>query len=494
MPLSGLALGRIVMFSPNLSRHTQLRRRPVALSSNALVDIQSRGIARLRGLQGRISRESRLFLAISLVHFPLGVVLYNAGPLALLHPIAVVLLGMLWAFQRHVTLDRVALVVAYLIGSEVLWRMAKIPVPWEFGKYSSVAIMFVALMSRKPFKVPLLSSVYFLVLLPACIFPLAELDVSNARAQISSTLSGPLLLAMSCWFFSNIKLTPLRLRRLVLGIVIPLLSVASTTLFYTVTADDLNFTTESNFATSGGFGPNQVSAMLGLGVFLSVCCLVLFKIDKKLKVLLGFAAIFFAAQSALTFSRSGIYSAIGASLAVLLLQFRNLGQGVKRLVPILALSGVFFLFVFPALNDFTDGKLHERFEDTGTSNRVEIAQTDFEIFFEHPILGVGVGMSNEYRRRVYGYGAGSHTEFSRLISEHGIFGVAALLSLSAMAIINFKRQKSTIGRALVAGVSVWCVLFMINAGTRLGAPSYLWGLMFTAFVRPRSWSPLQRLK
>ncbi len=455
------------------------------LSAKSLIYAQPRGIDRLRGLQSRASREFKFTLLISLAHLPLGVVLYNAGLLALLHPIAVFSLGIAWALQKRTKLDRIALAVAYLIGAEVLWRMAKIPVPWEFGKYGSAAIIFIALMNRRPFKVPSSSLIYFLVLIPACIVPFVDLDVSNARAQISSNLSGPLLLAMSCWFFANIKITPLRLRRLMFAILIPLLSVASATLFYTVTAEDIQFTSESNFATSGGFGPNQVSAMLGLGVFVAVCCLVNFKVDTKFKIFLGVTAVFFAAQSALTFSRSGIYSAIGASLAVVFFQFRHVGEGLKRLMPILALAAVFFWFVFPALDDFTGGKLQERFEDTGTSNRVEIAQSDFEIFFENPILGTGVGLADEYRRRLYGYGAGTHTEFSRLISEHGIFGIAALISLSVMAIGNFKRQQSTFGRALVVGLSVWCVLFMINAGMRLAAPSYLWGLTFVTIINYR---------
>jgi hypothetical protein len=455
------------------------------LNSKRLVYAQPHGIERLRGLQSRTSREFRLTLLFSLAHLPLGVLLYNAGPFALLHPMAVFSVGIAWAFQKRTKLDRIALVVGYLIGAEVLWRMAKIPVPWEFGKYGSAAIIFIALMNRRPFKVPHLPLVYFLVLIPACIFPIIELNLSDARQHISFTLSGPLLLGMSCWFFANVKTTPLRLRRLIFAILVPLLSVACATLFYTVTAEDLYFNTESNFATSGGFGPNQVSTMLGLGVFIAACCLINFKLDAKFKIFLGIAAVFFAAQSVLTFSRGGIYSAVGASLALVFFHFRNLGEGVKRMLPILALAAVFFWFVFPALDDFTGGKLQERFEDTGTSNRVEIAQSDFDLFFEYPIFGVGVGLADEYRRRLYGYGAGSHTEFSRLISEHGIFGIAALISLSAMAIVNFKRQQSTFGRALVVGLSVWCVLFMINAGMRLAAPSYLWGMTFMTIVNYR---------
>jgi hypothetical protein len=200
---------------------------------------------------------------------------------------------------------------------------------------------------------------------------------------------------------------------------------------------------------------------------------------------LGLAAVFFAAQSLMTFSRSGIYNALGACLVLLFFQFRNLGEGIKRLVPIFALILVFFWFVFPLLDNFTGGKLGDRFEDVGTSNRFEIADSDLGIFLEYPLTGVGVGLSYDARRQLFGFGAGSHTEFSRLISEHGLLGIFALISIVLMGIINIKRQRTVFGRALVAGVSVWCVLFMFNTGMRLAAPSYLWGLTFLTIVMPR---------
>jgi hypothetical protein len=190
----------------------------------------------------------------------------------------------------------------------------------------------------------------------------------------------------------------------------------------------------------------------------------------------------------LTFSRSGIYNAVGACLALLFFQFRGLGDGARRLIPLVALVFVFLWFVFPVLDNFTGGKLRERFEDTGTSNRVEIAETDLRIFFEFPLTGVGVGSVNEYRKQLYGYGSSTHTEFSRLISEHGVFGAVALFSVILMAIMNFTRQRSRFGRALVAGAAVWCVLFMFGAGMRLAAPSYLWGLTFVTIVS----SPLRK--
>ncbi|MCC7308493.1 MAG: hypothetical protein IT173_13085, partial [Acidobacteria bacterium] len=79
----------------------------------------------------------RLILVLVILHFPLGLFDYYAGPAALLHPAAAFGLGLYWALQKKVRLQRVALAVGYLVGVEILWRMAQVPIFWEFGKYGS---------------------------------------------------------------------------------------------------------------------------------------------------------------------------------------------------------------------------------------------------------------------------------------------------------------------------------------------------------------------
>jgi hypothetical protein len=137
------------------------------------------------------------------------------------------------------------------------------------------------------------------------------------------------------------------------------------------------------------------------------------------------------------------------------------------------------------MNAFTGGKLGQRFEDAGTTNRAEIVVSDIQIFLDHPVFGAGVGASYELREQILEQKAVSHTEFTRLISEHGMFGVLAVILMVAMAISNTFRQPTIMGRAMVAGAAVWCCLFMLNAGMRMAAPSFMWGLMFTTMINPR---------
>lgn len=422
-------------------------------------------------------------LLLILLHLPLGVFLYNIGSLGLIHPIAAFAIGMRHALIVEEKLERAAQVAAYLVGAEILWRMAGVPILWEFGKYGAAFIMITALVRRRLWKMPAFAVFYFILLLPACFITLLEKSLSSSKDTISFNLSGPFLLLISSWFFSYMKVNWLQIRKVLLALIIPLMSAAVATLFYTVTATEIEFNGESNFATSGGFGPNQVSAMLGLGAFLCIACLLLFKNSFKYTLFYGVAGIIFISQSVLTFSRGGIYNAIGGVLLIIVFQMRDLKAGISRLLPVIGIAVLFLAVIFPYLNNFTGGALEERFEDKETTGRAEIVEADFQIFAQNPFLGIGLG--NAYTARqafLNDKKAISHTEFSRLIAEHGSFGLLAIFAIILMIVFNLKKQESILGRSLVVGLIAWSVLFMFNAGMRLAAPSLILGMIYLILI------------
>src|SRR5205085_12507641 len=94
---------------------------------------------------------------------------------------------------------------------------------------------------------------------------LSNVTTSVLTDQLSFNLSVPLALMVSVWFFSHLKVTPQQLHRILLALICPIIGIAVIALKGIVTAKDLVFINDSNFATSGGYGPNQVSAILGLG-------------------------------------------------------------------------------------------------------------------------------------------------------------------------------------------------------------------------------------
>ncbi len=437
-----------------------------------------------------MNREFLIVLVLTAIHLPLGVALQYAGSIAIVHPILVFALGLYLAIRRKARHADVALVIGYIIGSEIMWRMAQVPIYWEFGKYAPIAIITVAMIRRRRFAIPKLPLLYFALLVPACIITVASSTLARAEGTLSFTMSGPLLLFFSCWFFYNANISPLQFRRLLISIVIPLLSVGMIALFSTVTTENLSFTEESNLATSGGFGPNQVSAMLGLGVFISVGGFTLLRKGVGYRLFFAISALLFAPLCVMTFSRGGIYNAIGGIIVLLIFGFKEFVVGLKRLGLALIFTTVFIFLIFPALNSFTGGALQSRFEDTGTTHRSEIAESDLEMFFEDPLFGVGVGASYRYREKFLEFKAVSHTEFSRMISEHGLFGVGALILMVWMAVSNIRRPNSRPGKAFIAAAYTWSFLFMLNAGMRLAAPAFLWGLGFVTIVSLRESIPL----
>ncbi|MEP7037849.1 MAG: O-antigen ligase family protein [Acidobacteriota bacterium] len=452
------------------------------INENKLTALKTTSLNRVKIRGKQQVKDFKLPLLLTFLHIPLGILIYRINGLAVIHQLAVLSLGLYLASRKREKLEKVAYVAAYLIGVEVLWRMGLSSIIWEFGKYAAGLIMIIALVQRGFTKIPKLPLLYIAFLLPACLLTVFTESLSSSKAKISFNMSGPFLIFVSCWFFSHLKVNMIQLKYLLLSIAIPMISVAITTLFFTVTAKDIKFTDESNFATSGGFGPNQVSSALGLGVFVCVMCFLIFKNSTKDSIYLAILTLLFTMQTVMTFSRGGIYNAVGAILVAVFFQMKNLGEGVKKVLPVVLIGGLFLLLVFPYLNDFTGGKLQERFEDTDPTHRSEIIEADYQVFLENPVLGIGIGKAPAARAEFSDRARATHTEFSRIVSEHGILGVFSLIALLFISINTLRRQNSATGRALVGAAIVWSILYMINASMRLAAPGFVWGMCFITIL------------
>ncbi len=415
-------------------------------------------------------------------HFPLFVLMYLARPVATAHAGATFLVGLYVALGDKTKLYRVAYVGAYICGSEVLWRMAKAGVFWEFGKYATSALFFLALLRLGRLKMPILPLLYMAMLIPSIVLtatanlPQDAIDSGvDPRDLISFNMSGPLGLFVCTWFFSSMKFTRPQLQKLFLVLISPIVGIGIYTLITTLSAKAIKFTGESNFATSGGFGPNQVSSMLGLGAMLAFLYMQGDKVSPTVRMLMLGGMLFMAMQSAMTFSRGGLYNAaIGAMLAVLFL-FRDGRSRVKIIFSILLFGLALQYFVIPQLDNFTGGAITHRFQDASLTGRDELALGDFALWAGHPVFGVGPGMA-KWDRQVDFIPAAAHTEFTRLVAEHGTFGLVAFLLLLLMAVRSVQLARDPWHKALVAAMLGWAFVFMMNAAMRLVAPAFILGL------------------
>lgn len=379
-------------------------------------------------------------------------------------------------FARSV--DRAAYCCAYIVGAEVLWRMCRANLVWEYGKYSLCIVLIIALLRLKHLVPHRYATLFLLLLIPGAISGYFVLGAEEWRKQASFNLSGPFALFLSVYFFHNISFDFARIRNLMLTCITPIIGVAAVTAFTTYTATEIRFSLNSNFRTSGGFGANQVSAILGLGALLALLYLLNSPAGKKQKLLIGASAVFLLMQCVMTFSRGGLYGAAGAALPALYF----LGQQPRyRPKIILALGSLVFcgLLIFPILNKFTGGFLRARFEQTTTTGRSELMETDLQLWRDNFVMGVGVGVSNLQHFD----GAASHTEQTRLLAEHGLFGVAALVIMLLIFFDSFGRTHDIQEKALVCCLFLWSFLFMLTAGMRLAAPAFVIGMSCIHFRR-----------
>ncbi len=148
--------------------------------------------------------------------------------------------------------------------------MRRAKIPWEFGKYAVILVLGVALLRTWNTRRSWVPAIYFALLLPSAILTFTSLDSWEARNQLSFNLSGPLALAVSLLFFSSLRLRPRELRWIYACLLAPIVSIATIATVNLRKLDPDDFANQSNRIASGGFGPNQVSAILGLGILATV--------------------------------------------------------------------------------------------------------------------------------------------------------------------------------------------------------------------------------
>jgi O-antigen ligase len=277
------------------------------------------------------------------------------------------------------------------------------------------------------------------------------------------------------------------LKYILISLLAPTVALAVIVFGKIVTSQNIFFGTSSNLQTSGDYGPNQVSVILGLGGLAAIYYALVERNLLYRYLFLGLS-LWLLAQSALTFSRSGVWATALAVFVTGLYLIRD----SRRRVGLIFISIVFGVLanfvVFPFLDTFTGNTLSARFTNTDATGRLEIIQADLMVFQKYPLFGVGPNQSKSYHALTFRYSS-AHTEYSRMLSEHGIFGLLALFLLAQGAAWRVFAKSDTFSKAILLGIMVWALLFMFSTGTRLVAPSFLFGLASATFVLQEKQEP-----
>lgn len=413
-------------------------------------------------------------IAFIVAHAPIALLAHGSRGLATVHAMGTAGYA-LWQALTARSPESALYAAAYIAGAELLWRMSKASVPWEFGKYAMALVLIIAGLRLRSRRSAFRAVLYFALLVPSAALTLTYLPIETARRAISFNLSGPLAITVTVWFVSRTRAGAIDLERLFLALLAPVVGVAFLAGVATFGGGGIvEFDARSNVVTSGGFGPNQVSAMLGLGAFLAF----FYVIDESPRrlmrlVMLGLVGLL-AIQSAMTFSRSGFYSALASALVAGLFLAGRKRARIRVLLVGAGLAMIAAVFVVPRLDAFTGGALSERFTNTDPTHRDQIARGDLQLWQQHPVVGVGPGRGR-YERRT-GKVAAAHTEYTRLLAEHGLFGLVAMILMLSMPWRNFRHAASARDRALIASFATWSAIFMVHSATRLAAPMLMFGL------------------
>lgn len=444
------------------------------------------------------SRRSIPFEWLLVVHLLLGI--FSARtPSILFLWFSIVLLGYglfttLWTRNRY---GHAHLAAAYIAGMEMLLRMSGAGFPHETGKYSVVLLLGTGLLfrnSRQPWP---WGSIFFFVLLLPSIFMLDQaLDLERFRQNISFNLSGPLCLAVSTFYFYKVRLYKAGLRSLFQHILLPLASIVGYLFIATPSIKEISFSTGANFEASG-YGPNQMSSVLGLGMMVIVLGFLLQLRVWRSNIVIGAFLFLLAYRGLLTFSRGGMVGPILALTVSVGYYLYAAGLfNTRSLVRFGRFLGLGFLLLlsFVFVNQQTGNKLWERYSgkrgntrislDKYSSGRTKIVQIDWQIFEDNPVLGIGPGAGNE-ARVAYGYGvkAAAHIEFTRLLAEHGLLGFLALLLLLFYPLVAFFDRRRTLdARFLLVSFTLFTFAFMLHSATRIALPMLVYGLGFVYLV------------
>ena len=379
--------------------------------------------------------------------------------------------------------DQVLMGAGYITGYEVLSRMTNAAISYEFAKYMVIVFLVVGMFYRGFHRKSWPYILFILLLVPGIIFSAINLNYgTNVGDAIGFNLSGPICLAFSALYCFGRKIPFERIQVILMCILLPLVTTATHLFFVTPDLRDSLSGTGSNFAASGGYGPNQVATVLGMGMFILFTRLLTVK-NKMINItdflLLGFISY----RAIVTFSRGGVITAAVCAGLFLLFYGKLMPQKDRAiLVPkiflmtgVIALTWLLTVFFSSGLivNRYSNEDAAGKLKKDITTGRTEIIDTELAAFYENPITGVGVGKAKEYREQKTGIEAASHNETSRMLSEHGLFGLFGLLVLLLTPLLLRIKNRNNV--FFYSFLAFW-FLTINHSSMRIAAPAFIYGL------------------
>ncbi|SRX55327.1 O-antigen ligase [Aequorivita sp. CIP111184] len=377
----------------------------------------------------------------------------------------------------------VLLAAAYITGAEVFLRMTKAFIFYETGKYAVIFFMLLGIIYLGFKKNAFPYVIYLFLLLPGVLVSFDAISYdANFRTAVLFNLSGPLCLTFAAIFCYGRNIYLQDLLKLLDYIVYPIISMVVYITLYTPNVQEMVTGTASNSALSGGYGPNQVATVLGLGVFILFSRLLIPYKNMLVHWTMMFLMICMAYRALLTFSRGGVLVSVIMCLAFIFILYfsTSLKTKAKISVKVLVVIGV-ALLVWSYTIIQTGGLIGNRYanedalgreKDDVTTGRVDLLEVEFDAFKTNPVFGIGVGQG-KFQFREEGISSASHNEISRMLSEHGSFGILALLVLIFAPLVT--KMNGTKNIYFYPFLIFWG-LTIVTTSMRIAAPAFIYAL------------------
>ncbi|RZJ70871.1 O-antigen ligase [Flavobacterium sp.] len=430
-----------------------------------------------------MTAEDKNYYKLLIIHAGLAVAMLAGGIASKIYAVSFLVYWTYVIVNSRNQNNEALYAAGYIVGAEVLLRMTGGNLLYELGKYSVVFVLLIGTYYKGFSKNGSPYWIFLLLLIPGIIVATQTLghDV-EMRKTIAFNISGPVCLGVSALYCYMRPITQKQIYELLKYIGLPILSITIYLIFKTPDLRESITSTGSNYATSGGFGPNQVSTILGLGVFIFFSRIVFCSPGKIMLIVNLLITANIAFRTLITFSRGGMITGIAmicVMMAIVYMRLNSAGRWKLNFMTVCAVGMAIGIWLYST--DVTGGLIEKRYQNQDAAGRVkesnfsgreELAATEIEDFLENPIFGIGVARGAEMRI-LSGMGGLSHNEVTRMLAEHGAFGILGLAILFITPLILYLDNRH---HFLMFSFLIFWFMTINHAAMRLAAPAFIYGL------------------
>lgn len=432
-----------------------------------------------------MKKEDQSYLYLIGFHICIGFLIYVLPVTAKIYGYSIFIFGIYYIVKKQNRNNEALIIAAYVVGSEVLLRMTGGNPTYEISKYGVMVFLLIGMYYSGFSRSAAPYWIYLMLLVPSVVLSTFVLNFdTNMRTTIAFNISGPVCLGIASLYTFRRRIPLEDINSILLSMGLPIVTTMVYLTFFTPDVRDIITSTQSTYEASGGYGPNQVATILGLGMFIFFSRIILASASKFLVVVNLLLALNITYRGMITFSRGGMITGfLMIILLLLFLYFKSNYGGRLKLNYIMVLIVLAMMATWGYTSSQTGGLIDKRYANQDAQGRVkksqltgreDIAQDEIAIFLENPIFGVGVAKGVEVRRLKRGNDIPiSHDEITRLMAEHGTLGIFALLLLFFTPF--FLYLENSFNMFLLCFVVFW-FLTINHAAMRLAAPAFVYAL------------------